>query len=90
LTGKGDLENYEQAIRRELYPEFHVASRMAAVIYRFPRLCYRLMRPYSNVVQLYCGVLQGTETYQTFLAKAKGLVAGSILDRLRRTRAQSS
>jgi flavin-dependent dehydrogenase len=72
------LMAYEQALEREIYPEFRVASRMARIVYSFPRLCYRLMQNYQEVIRLYFGVLQGRTTYQGFLAEAKGLVKKSF------------
>lgn len=78
------LLDYERAVRQEIYPEFHVASRLAQVIYTFPRLCHRLMNRYQDVIRLYYDVFQGRETYQTFYATAKGLVKTSTKDLLRR------
>ena len=77
------LLDYEAAIRREIYAEFHVASRLAHIIYTFPRLCHRLTSRYQDVIQLYYDVFKGRETYQTFYAKAKGLVKASTKELLR-------
>ncbi len=72
------LFEYDHALGQEIYPEFRVASRMARIVYSFPRLCHRLMHNYQEVIRLYYGVLQGHTTYQGFFAQAKGLVKHSV------------
>jgi geranylgeranyl reductase family protein len=76
------LWDYELAIRRELYPEFEIALRLAHIIYSFPGLCHRLIRPYQEVVALYLDVLRGKETYQSFFRQAKGMVKSSVRELL--------
>jgi geranylgeranyl reductase family protein len=71
------LHAYDEALEREIYPEFRIASRMAQVLYSFPRLCYRMAQNYQGVIRLYYGVLQGRTTYQEFLAQAKQLAKSS-------------
>ncbi|MEX5214054.1 MAG: NAD(P)/FAD-dependent oxidoreductase [Nitrospiraceae bacterium] len=78
-----DLEGYRRVVYREIYPEFQVASRMASILYSFPRLCYRLAHRYQEVVQLYYRVLQGQESYRTFLELAKRSVKVSLSNRFR-------
>ena len=73
---------YELAVREQLYSEFRIASRLADIVYTFPRLCHRLLGPYREVVQLYCEVLQGKETYQSFIPRAKGIVKSSTSELL--------
>ncbi len=77
------LEDYELAVQREIYPEFRIASRVARIVYTFPRLCHRLMHRSQEVIGLYYDVLQGRETYQTFFIKAKGMVKESFRELLR-------
>jgi geranylgeranyl reductase family protein len=79
-----NLCDYERAVHQEIYPEFHVASRLAQIVYTFPRLCHRLMNRYQEVIHLYYDVFKGRETYQTFYGKAKGLVKTSTKDLFRR------
>jgi flavin-dependent dehydrogenase len=79
------LLDYELAVAREIYTEFRVASRVARIVYTFPRLCHKLMHRYQEVINLYYEVLQGRETYQTFFRKAKGLVKASFRELLRET-----
>lgn len=79
------LLDYERAVTREIYSEFRIASRVARIVYTFPRLCHRLMHRYQEVINLYYDVLQGRETYQTFFHKAKGVVKASFRELLRET-----
>ncbi|HMF85011.1 MAG TPA: geranylgeranyl reductase family protein [Nitrospiraceae bacterium] len=74
------LGDYEEAVRREIYAEFRVASRMAHIVYSFPRLCHRLLPRYQHIVMLYYDVLRGRETYQTFYVRAKSVVKSSLKD----------
>jgi geranylgeranyl reductase family protein len=79
------LHEYDHALEREIYPEFRIASRMARIVYSFPRLCYRVMQNYQDVIRLYYGVLQGRTTYQGFFVEAKGLVKDSVRTLIRDT-----
>jgi geranylgeranyl reductase family protein len=79
------LLDYELAVAREIFEEFRVASRVARIVYTFPRLCHRLMHRYQEVINLYYEVLRGRETYQTFFKKAKGVVKASFRELLRET-----
>ena len=76
------LAEYEEAVRREIYEEFRVASRMASLVYSYPYLCHRLLPRYQHIVMLYYDVLRGCETYQTFYVRAKSVVKSSFKDLL--------
>lgn len=76
------LSEYERAVGREILEEFRIASRVARIVYTFPRLCHRLMNRYQEVIGLYYDVLQGRETYQGFFTKAKGVVKRSFRELL--------
>ncbi len=80
-----NLLDYEQSVRREIFAEFRIASRLARIVYTFPRLCHRLIYRYQEVIGLYYDVLQGRETYQSFFVKAKGVVKASFREILRET-----
>ncbi|MEW6544460.1 MAG: geranylgeranyl reductase family protein [Nitrospirota bacterium] len=79
------LLDYELAVQREIYAEFRVASRVARIVYTFPRLCHRLMNRYQEVINLYYEVLRGRETYQSFFRKARGVVKASFRELLKET-----
>ena len=73
---------YAAALRREILPDFRVTARMAQVIYAFPRLAFRLLGRYQDVVQDYFEVLQGRTTAQQFLPNAKKRLKASVNDLL--------
>jgi len=73
---------YEAALEREILPDFRVTARMAQVIYAFPRLAFKLLRRYQDVVQDYFEVLQGRTTAQQFLPQTKQRLKASVNDLL--------
>lgn len=76
------LAAYEAALEREILQDFRVTARMAKVIYAFPRLAFKLLRRYQDVVQDYFKVLQGHTTAQQFLPSAKQRLKASVNDLL--------
>jgi geranylgeranyl reductase family protein len=67
------LSNYQDRVRRELYPEFFAASRIAWAAYRFPRLFFSLAHRYREAV-VECGkILQGRSSYQILWRKCTDL-----------------
>jgi geranylgeranyl reductase family protein len=68
----GDLHAYEEQIARDIYPEFRIASRIAWVLYTFPRVSHRLIRSRPDIIHFFYDVLKGRESYQTFYAKVGG------------------
>jgi geranylgeranyl reductase family protein len=78
----GSLVAYEAALERHIVPDFRVTARIAKVIYAFPRLSFKLLRRYQDVVQSYYGVLQGRTSAEQFLAQAKTHVKASVSDLL--------
>ncbi|MBA2485588.1 MAG: geranylgeranyl reductase family protein [Nitrospira sp.] len=73
---------YEAALNRDIVPDFRVTARMARVIYAFPRLSFKLLRRYQDVVQSYYEVLQGHTSAEQFLADAKKRLKASVNDLL--------
>lgn len=73
---------YEATLQQDILPDFRVTARMAQVIYAFPRLAFRLLRRYQDVVQDYFEVLQGRTTAQQFLPNAKKRLKVSVSDLL--------
>jgi geranylgeranyl reductase family protein len=73
---------YEAALNRDIVPDFQVTARIAGVIYAFPRLGFKLLRRYKDVVQSYYEVLQGQLSPEQFLAEAKHRLKVSVNDLL--------
>jgi len=64
LKGKTPLASYEAVVRNEIYPELRVASRIARIVYRFPRLFFKLTAQHPEWLKGYGKVLQGRMTYR--------------------------
>ncbi len=65
------LSEYEVAVEDELGPEFRVADRLGKIVYGLPQSMHRwagqrFPGAYHRVLQRYCAMLQGKETYQSF------------------------
>ena len=76
------LVAYEAALEREILPDFRATGRIARVVYAFPRLAFKLLRRYQEVVQAYFRVLQGHTTAAQFLPEAKQRLKASVNDLL--------
>ncbi|GMV50500.1 MAG: hypothetical protein NBKEAIPA_02863 [Nitrospirae bacterium] len=76
------LQAYQQAVGREILPDFRITARIARVLYAFPRLGFKLLRRYRDVVQYYFEVLQGRISAEQFLVEAKQRVKASVNDLL--------
>ncbi len=78
----GSLADYAAALERDILPDFRITARIARVMYAFPRLGFRLLRRYQDVVQSYFEVLQGRTTAAQFLPDAKKRLKASVNDLL--------
>lgn len=76
------LAAYASALERDILPDFRATARMARVMYTFPRLSFKLLRRYQDVVQSYYEVLQGRTTAEQFLVHAKKRLKASVNDLL--------
>ena len=79
---RGSLADYAAALERDILPDFRITARIARVIYAFPRLGFKLLRRYQDVVQSYFEVLQGRTTAVQFLPDAKKRLKASVNDLL--------
>jgi geranylgeranyl reductase family protein len=77
------LQEYQTAVMEEIYAEFRVAARLARIIYTVPKVCYRLLNRYDEVIKLYYDVLRGKQTYQGFFGSVKGLIKSSLRELFR-------
>ncbi|MBI3594200.1 MAG: geranylgeranyl reductase family protein [Nitrospirae bacterium] len=59
---------YQDEIEREFYPEFRGASRLASLVYRFPKTFFDLTLKHPGVIQMYVDVLGGKRPYRNFLS----------------------
>ncbi len=68
------LDAYETLVTREFGPEFRVAGRLGKIVYGVPRSLHhwagqQFPHAYQRVLNRYCYVLQGRETYQGLWAR---------------------
>lgn len=64
LNENRPLTHYEEAVRNEIYPELRAASRIARIVYRFPRFFFRLTARHPGWLKGYGKVLQGRMNYR--------------------------
>ena len=68
IRNQTPLSAYEEAIRREFYPEFRGARRLARIVFSNPGLFYRLASKHPGVLDLYADILRGKRFYRNFLS----------------------
>jgi flavin-dependent dehydrogenase len=64
LKEKSPLACYEEAVRYEIFPELRAASRIAGIVYRFPRFFFKLTARHPEWLKGFGKVLQGRLTYR--------------------------
>jgi len=57
-------ENYKNKIKEEILKEFKVASRLAKIIYTFPKLSFQILNEYKHLANYYYHLLSGNVSYQ--------------------------
>jgi len=65
-------EIYSQWVKKEIFRDFAQASRLAAVIYRFPAIYYRLVSSYPQLLTLFSQIMTGLHDYRSF-SRAAGI-----------------
>ena len=76
-NGGGDLEEYQQAVEREISPELTAARALRRFFTWFPGTCYGLVEDSDRLWEACCRLLRGEETYLTLkkrLGPCQGLV----------------
>lgn len=58
--------SYATWVRRDIFRDFAQARRLAALIYRFPGLYFRLVQKYPRILTLYAAILRGVHDYRSF------------------------
>jgi geranylgeranyl reductase family protein len=72
------LSGYDDWLAAEIYPEFRIASRVAWLLYTFPKVFHRIARRRPDIIELFYEVLKGQESYQGFYLKAKHHAARTL------------
>ena len=70
-NGHTDLSEYDRMVSAEFYREFRVASRLAFIVYAFPRIWYWVNKRHHEFIELYYDVLRGVVSYHGFVQEIK-------------------
>lgn len=82
LSGKGELNDYREAIEERLQPELDISRQLQELFHFAPSPYVEVMRRSEHFWQLFCRLLRGEFTYQSFtrrigpLRPALGYLAG--------------
>ena len=80
--GKVKLENYQEAVEREIMSELRIARVLSRFFVRFPHLAFGMLKRSDGVWRAVCGLLSGELKYSDIKGRAGGFKG--ILNRLRR------
>jgi geranylgeranyl reductase family protein len=73
LTSDGvELENYQEAVDREILSELRVARVLSRLFVRFPHLAFGMLRQSNKAWRTVCGVLSGELEYSDIKDRAGG------------------
>ncbi len=61
---------YADWVKKELFKDFAQASRLAAVIYRFPGVYFKLVKKYPQLLSLFAQIMMGMHDYRSFSRSA--------------------
>ena len=64
------LTSYEASVRRSIHPELRAASRIAWIVYHFPRLVFRATARHPEWLIAYGKIFQGRRSYQDLWSRA--------------------
>jgi len=84
---------YQAALRVHIFENLKWALQFARFVNRFTKLAYRTLKHYPELADLYLQVLEGRETYQSFVAKVKDrmrdLLKGRLSEKIKRAMARA-
>ena len=84
---------YQAALRVHIFENLKWALQFARFVNRFTKLAYRTLKRYPELGDLYLDVLEGRETYQSFVAKVKDrmrdLLKGRLSEKIKRAMARA-
>ncbi len=73
---------YQEAIRSQLFEDLKWSLYFSHIVHRFPKLAYKTLKHYPDLGNLYLGVLEGRETYQSFVVRVKDRIKDLLGGRL--------
>jgi len=76
LSGEGDLNGYGDAIEERLQPELDISRQLQELFHFAPSPYVEVMRRSEHFWQLFCRLLRGEVTYQSFTRRIGPLRLG--------------
>jgi hypothetical protein len=80
-------------VQSHIFGNLKWALRFSRFVFRFTKLAYRTLKRYPELGDLYLGVLEGRETYQSFVtrvkARMKDLLKGQLSEKIKRAMAKT-
>ncbi|MCX8118901.1 MAG: geranylgeranyl reductase family protein [Desulfobacterota bacterium] len=84
---------YQRAIQIQISSHLKWALSFSRFVFRFTRLAYQTLKHYPELSDLYLRVLEGSETYQGFVARVKerikDFMKGRLSEKIRRAMAKA-
>ena len=91
--GVSPSDLYQTAVRVGIFENLKWALLFARFVNRFNKLSYQTLKHYPELGNLYLQVLEGKETYQSFVAKVKDrmrdLLKGRLSEKIKRAMART-
>jgi geranylgeranyl reductase family protein len=84
---------YQAEVQSHISGNLKWALRFSRFVFRFTKLAYRTLKRYPELSDLYLGVLEGRETYQSFVTgvkdRMKDLLKGHLSEKIKRAMAKT-
>lgn len=92
-TGSLPAPFYQEAVESELFPNLKWALRFSRFAFQFTRLAYYTLQRHREICDLYLRVLDGSESYEGFVAtvkqRVKGLFKRHLSEKIKRAMADA-
>ncbi len=90
--GVSPSDLYQTSVHVHIFEDLKWALNLSRVVFRFTKLAYRTLQRYPELGDVYLRVLEGRETYRSFMATVKGrmkdLLKGRLSEKIRRAAAR--
>jgi len=87
-TGVLPASFYQKAVEVQLFPNLRWALRFSRFVFQFTKLCYYTLQRHPEIGDVYLRVLDGSESYEEFVAhvkqRVKGLFKRHLSERIKR------
>lgn len=91
--GDSPSDLYQDAVRTHIFQDLRWAFYFSRFVFRFTKLAYRTLKHYPELAGVYLRVLEGSETYQRFVAKVKermkDLLKGRLSEKIKKAMAKT-